>query len=262
MNSKTSTPVTQTTHLLLDYDNTLGGTEVIAFGACCKVVNAVLTSKGVAQDKLFTTESLMANFVGFNFRQMICKLAAEHAFTFDASLTEIVAGETIVGELEILVKREEVAVISDLATVIQPTPGANEMLARLVGRFDMSVVSSSAERRLRACLAGAGQTEFFPANQIFSAANYGSSKPDPLVYLEAMKALGVTAGQCVAVEDSKSGAKAAVAAGIPLIGYVGAYPVEEQQALAAKLLEVGAKVIIADWSEFEAALEQLAANAD
>jgi len=253
---------TRTTHLLFDYDNTLGGTEWIAFVPCCNLVNATLVSKGVAQDKLFTPQSLMANFVGFNFRQMISKLAVEHGFTFDDTMTGIVDGETFVGELEILVKREEVDVIAQLAKDIQPTAGVNELLARLAPRFNLSVVSSSAERRLRACLAGAGQTDFFPVNQVFSAVNYRSSKPDPLVYLEAMKALGVPANQCVAIEDSKSGAKAAVAAGIPLIGYLGAYPLDEQQSLGEKLREVGAKVIISDWCQFEAALQQLGVHAD
>jgi len=244
-------------HLLFDYDNTLGLTEYPAFTACCKVVNQTLASKGV--DFRFTTETLMARFVGYSFRRMITELAAEYNFTFDENMSELVDGETFRPELEVLVKREEVAVIAQLAKDIKPTAGVNELLARLRS-YNKSVVSSSAERRVRACLEGAGQTAFFAVNQIFSAANYKSSKPDPRVYLEALKALGLKARQCVAIEDSKTGVLAARAAGIKVIGYLGAYPEHEQAELRKTLTEAGACIIISNWSEFEAALAAVTAH--
>ncbi len=40
------------------------------------------------------------------------------------------------------------------------------------------------------------------------------AKPDPAVYIEALRALGVTAGEAVAFEDSPNGVKAAQGAGI------------------------------------------------
>lgn len=244
-------------HLLFDYDNTLGLTEYPAFTACCKVVNNTLESKGVAFR--FTTETLMARFVGYSFRKMITELAAEHNFTFDANASEVIDGETFEPELEVLVKHEEVAVIAQLATDIKPTAGINALLERL-GDYDKSVVSSSAERRVRACLKGAGQTDYFPTDQVFSAANYKSSKPDPLVYLKALEALGLTAADCVAIEDSKTGVLAACAAGIKVIGYLGAYPEHEQAELSKTLSDAGACVIISDWSEFEAALAAVSAS--
>jgi len=159
-------------HLLFDYDNTLGLTEYPAFTACSRVVNETLQSKGV--DFRFTAETLMARFVGYSFRRMITELAAEHGFTFDENMSERIEGEIYRPELEVLVMREEVAVIAQLATDIQPTHGVNELLGRLTA-YDKTVVSSSAERRVRACLAGAGQTGFFPQDHVFSAANYKSS---------------------------------------------------------------------------------------
>ncbi len=238
-------------HLLFDYDNTLGLTEFPAFTACCKVVNQTLESKGVSFR--FTTESLMARFVGFSFRRMITELAAEHNFAFDEMASELIDGQIFRPELEILVKREEVAVIAQLSTDIKPTDGINELLATL-GSYNKSVVSSSAERRVRACLEGAGQTGFFAENQIFSAANYKSSKPDPRVYQEARKALGLDPEDCVAIEDSVTGARAARADGIEVIGYLGAYPKHEQAELATALIKAGACVVIPTWSGFHEAL--------
>lgn len=244
-------------HLMFDYDNTLGKTEYPAFTACCQVVNETLREKGVDESKMFTTETLMARFVGFSFRRMITDLAREHGFSFDANRSEVIDGEIFEPELEVLVKHEEVAVINKLATDIQPTDGVNALLASLAD-FEKSVVSSSAERRVRACLKGAGQEGFFQTDRVFSAANYKSSKPDPLVYLKALEAMNLNAEECLAIEDSKTGAKAAIDAGITVIGYLGAYEPEEQDHLRAVLSELGVKVIINDWSEFDAAVEELA----
>jgi HAD superfamily hydrolase (TIGR01509 family) len=53
------------------------------------------------------------------------------------------------------------------------------------------------------------------------------SKPDPQPYQLAMELLGLTSAQCLAVEDSPSGAAAAVAAGIPVLVVPSEVPVPE-----------------------------------
>ena len=52
-------------------------------------------------------------------------------------------------------------------------------------------------------------------------------KPDPYPYEHAMELLGLTAAQCLAVEDSPSGTAAAVAAGIPVLVVPSEVPVPE-----------------------------------
>jgi len=52
-------------------------------------------------------------------------------------------------------------------------------------------------------------------------------KPDPHPYLHAMELLGLSAAQCLAVEDSPSGTAAAVAAGIPVLVVPSEVPVPE-----------------------------------
>lgn len=49
-------------------------------------------------------------------------------------------------------------------------------------------------------------------------------KPDPAIYLQAARACGADPARCVVIEDSPSGAKAALAAGIPCLGYAGHGP--------------------------------------
>jgi HAD superfamily hydrolase (TIGR01509 family) len=244
-------------HIMFDYDNTLGLTEEPAFKACCNVINSTLVSKHVDASKLFTPESLMKRFVGYSFRRMITELAAEHGFSFDEGMSEELDGAIYRPELEILVKKEEMAVITQLATDIKPCPGVNAALARLHD-IEKSVVSSSAERRVRACLKGAGQEEFFRSDRIFSAANYKSSKPDPLVYIEALKAQNLDPHFTLSVEDSTTGARASIGAGVTVIGYLGAYPYHEHASIRVALKKLGVQEIMSDYDEIEDVVGRIA----
>ncbi len=224
--------------LAYDYDNTLGLTEKLAFGACCAVVNEVLARKGV--EKRFTPGELMSRSVGRSFLGIITELAGEHNFSF---------GD---GELDRLVLEEQNRVIEVLSAQMEPTDGVNEHLQEVQGKFGLAVVSSSALRRLRACLKAAGQEAFFPADHVFSAADslpVPTSKPDPAIYLHALKTLGADASETVAIEDSRSGVLAAVRAGITVVGYVGSYPEEERAEASQTLIEAGASFVISNWGD-------------
>ena len=63
-----------------------------------------------------------------------------------------------------------------------------------------------------------GLTERFHG-RIYSAQVVGAPKPAPDVYLHAAAALGVAPADCVVIEDSVSGAKAARAAGMLCMGF-------------------------------------------
>ena len=129
----------------------------------------------------------------------------------------------------------------------------------------MSVVSTSAKPRVVASLKKTNLMRFFTDEHVYSAAtslNPPSSKPDPAIYLHACKELGVKPEECLTVEDSKSGATAAMRAGIPLIGYVGIYKIEEGEAkekqMAKTLTEVTkADVIMYDWKEFPECVKKI-----
>ena len=85
----------------------------------------------------------------------------------------------------------------------------------------------------------AAQDHYFPHDYVFSAATSlekPTTKPNPAIYLHACKHIGVHPGECVAVEDSKSGATAAFRAGIPCIAYVGCYHGAKKQKEIAEVL--------------------------
>lgn len=62
------------------------------------------------------------------------------------------------------------------------------------------------------------------------------AKPDPCPYLAAMSRLGVQPENCIVFEDSPSGARAAVAAGIYTIGILSSNPAEKLQEVGCSLL--------------------------
>ena len=172
-------------------------------------------------------------------------------------------------ELEDYVQRELGAVIAKLNAKAQPCEGVMAELEKLKksGKYGMAVVSSSALSRVVASIKKTEMDHYFPADHVFSAATSlpkPTSKPNPAIYLHACKVIGVEPGQCVAIEDSKSGATAAKNAKIPLIGYVGPYAEESEkkQHEVAKMLreECGAIYVMYHWKEFDEALKKVEAS--
>jgi HAD superfamily hydrolase (TIGR01509 family) len=205
----------------------------------------------------YTVDDLLEAFVGQNFRGMMVGLQKKHNFTMPPD------------QLEEYVGKELGAVTAKLKAKCQPCPGAPEELERLKqAGYPMSVVSTSAKPRVVASLEKTGIDKYFPNEHVYSAAtslNPPSSKPDPKIYLYACEQLGVKPEETVTVEDSKSGATAAMRAGIPCIGYVGVYKLEEGEE-KMKQMEKTLKEqcncveIMYDWKEFPELLKKVEAR--
>ncbi|KAJ7502435.1 HAD-like domain-containing protein [Mycena galericulata] len=236
------------TALLFDCDNTLVLSEHLAFEACAELANEILESQGIADR--YTGHDLFTEFVGQNFRGMMTSLQKKYSFQLPPAA------------FDTYVTREEDQVISKLKAALEPCVGADTELARLAasGRFELAVVSSSAGRRVEASMDKVGMDQYFPRSRIFSAATSlekPTSKPDPAIYLHACKVLGKPPGECVAIEDSKSGTLSAVRAGIHTVGYVGSYEPEKQDEMSSVLKAAGADPIMTDWAEFAVCLESI-----
>jgi len=241
-------------YILFDCDNTLVLSERLAFEACADLTNELL-AKHKVQHEPYTVEALLEDFVGQNFRGMMVGLQKKHNFQMSAE------------ELDDYVDREVGKVVEKLMAKATPCPGAPEEVAKLMGKIPMAVVSTSAKPRVIASLlkTGMGNGKYWSDEHVFSAATSltpPSSKPDPAIYLHAAKVLGVKPEECVAVEDSKSGSTAAMRAGIPCIGYVGVYKLEEgeeKEKSMVKILEEQCKcaAIMYNWGEFQDCLKKI-----
>ena len=94
-------------------------------------------------------------------------------------------------------------------------PHALETVRELAGRWPLGVASSSNRQIIELVLDRSGLRDFFAA--VLSSQEVEHGKPAPDVYLTVAKQLGVEPSDCVAVEDSTNGIKAALAAGMRTI---------------------------------------------
>ncbi|WP_245298764.1 HAD family hydrolase [Pseudotabrizicola sediminis] len=69
---------------------------------------------------------------------------------------------------------------------------------------------------------------------LYSGQTLGAPKPAPDLYLHAARALGVPPADCVVIEDSPTGARAAQAAGMRCMGYAAHTPAERLSAVGAE----------------------------
>lgn len=115
-------------------------------------------------------------------------------------------------------------------------PGASELLGALdAGRVPTAIVTSStddlAEARLRA-------TRLPHPAVVVTASDVERGKPWPDPWLEGARRLGVDPADCLVIEDSVAGLRAARDAGCRgLVGVLGTTPREELEAVADVVLE-------------------------
>lgn len=135
---------------------------------------------------------------------------------------------------------------------LAPLPGLVTLLESLT--LPYCVASNSSHERLRFTFEATGLSHYF-AGRIYSADDVAHGKPAPDLFLHAAKQQQTPPARCLVIDDSPGGVRAAVAAGMPAIGFIGgahAYP-----ALADRLREAGATWIMRDYDAVSAHIEQL-----
>ncbi|KMM76809.1 HAD family hydrolase [Xanthomonas sp. NCPPB 1128] len=124
-----------------------------------------------------------------------------------------------------------------IAAEVQPIDGVREVLLALP--LPLAVASNSMRESVVASVARAGLQERV-GERIFSADMVARPKPAPDVYLLAAKTLGVAPERCLVIEDSATGASAALAAGMTVIGFTGAAHIPAGHAATLHQLGVAA----------------------
>ncbi|MFZ3234041.1 MAG: HAD-IA family hydrolase [Stellaceae bacterium] len=126
--------------------------------------------------------------------------------------------------------RERTAVV--LERELKPMPGVVELLTKLPGA--RCVASNGHLQRVRERLALTGLLRFFDPH-VYSAIQVAAGKPAPDLFLLAAERLRVAPAACAVVEDSVVGVAAAVAAGMPVVGFCGGShcPMDHAQELIA-----------------------------
>ena len=174
--------------LLWDHDGVLVDTEALYFRATRETLHDV----GIALShedyrKLF----LVAGKGAFH-------LARERGFD-----------EAAVRELRRARDLRYLALLEGESVVI---PGAPEAVERLGRCFRMAIVTSSLREPFDCIHRTSGLLPHFEL--VLTREAYAHSKPDPEPYLTALKRLGLSAEECLVIEDSERGLRAAAAAGV------------------------------------------------
>jgi len=139
--------------------------------------------------------------------------------------------------------------IAALDTQSALIPGAREAVEDVVAAgLPYRVASNSSHDEMTVKFARTGLTALM-AGRMHSARDVGVGKPAPDVFLAAALAEGVDPADCLVIEDSVLGVRAAVAAGMPVLGLdlhgdgaalaaAGATPIRSLAALRERLAGV------------------------
>lgn len=190
--------------LLFDCDGTLVDSEPLL------AAEMAIALSGVGLP--FLASDYMGEFRGSRFRRIVAELQRRH-------------GEVDPDHLEAMEARMRRTLMQRLETELMPLPGAPEALAALVG-YPMAVVSNGPEAKILASLSSSGLADYF-GDRLFSGYTANCWKPDPCLFLHAASLMGYAPEDCVAIDDSIVGVRAALAAGMTVI-HLNRFPDAEQ----------------------------------
>lgn len=155
----------------------------------------------------------------------------------DEILSELFGPEVTAAWMERVSETKEAAYRGLLrAHGLAPLPGALAWLARLHrAGWKQAIASSAPQANLDAVLEA---IDFAPhLEAAVSADRVGRGKPDPAIFLESARQIGVTPARCVVVEDAPAGIEAARRAGMRSVGVLSAHHAELAADLVVPSLE-------------------------
>jgi HAD superfamily hydrolase (TIGR01509 family) len=103
---------------------------------------------------------------------------------------------------------------------LRPVEGAADAVQRVLSAgIHVSVASQGKLSKTRLSLALTGLDRFFPETARFSAQSVSNGKPAPDLFLHVAATMGATPASSAVVEDTPSGVRAAVCAGMRALGF-------------------------------------------
>jgi len=180
--------------VIFDCDGVLIDSEILY----CKIDAEEFTRAGYPIDPV----AFARKFVGITFDKTLQMAAEEMGRPFPDEVAERVNAR--------------------VAEVIPKELKAVKGIAALLDRIGIPicVASNTATERLRWNLEIAGLLKRFDPH-VYSAKMVARGKPAPDLFLHAAKQFGAAPERCLVIEDSSVGVRAAVAAGMPVLGFVG-----------------------------------------
>jgi HAD superfamily hydrolase (TIGR01509 family) len=218
--------------IIFDCDGVLVDSEIVV----AKAYASSLSAAGI----VISEEELLQRFVGVSDADMYRTLEQETGITLPADhdgLAQLAVRELFEKEL-------------------QPLPGIHDLLGSL--STPVCVASSSTPSKLEFSLSLVNLYDRFAPN-VFSSTMVARGKPAPDLFLYAAEKMGSAPERCLVIEDSVAGVEAAVAAGMPVIGFTGASHCQAGHADA--LGSIGAMEVARSATELEAIIDRISCRA-
>lgn len=192
------------TAVIFDWDGTLADTKT----AVVRSFQKVLTNAGCQ-----VSDQFIFRLLGIGTKNTMKQALQECNIPFDDEM------------LERLVV-EKVKIQTDLTGLVELFDGATQLLDALIGRVKIALATMSGRKVIDKLLLEKNLQKYF--DTVVTADEISKPKPDPEIFLSAASLLGVSPEDCVVVEDSVFGVKAARAAKMRCIAVPsGAYSLEE-----------------------------------
>ena len=144
----------------------------------------------------------------------------------DSITRNILGGEPREEEVETIAQEKETNFRRKIKGNVKPLPGAIKLLDMIKkGNFKQALVSSAPEENIALILGELNLEGFF--NCIVFGKEVVESKPSPRIFLLAAEKLKVEPKDCIVIEDSPFGVKAAKAAGMRCLAVTNTHPKQE-----------------------------------
>lgn len=204
-------------HLIFDCDGVIVDSEIVA----TRISLRLLRPYGYQADELTHAE----RYAGLLEHEILTRLREDEGLTLPPDF-----GRELVSEIT-----------SQMFEALQPVPGIRDLVLQL--DRPLTVVSNSKIPHVRRSLELAGVREAV-GDRIFSAEQVAQPKPHPDVYLHTVGSMHYDPQRTLVVEDSVAGVTAAKAAGLAVIGFLGASHISASH--GARLKAVGADALADD----------------
>ena len=198
--------------IIFDFDGVIADTEPLHFAALQRVLAGI--------DITLTEAEYYADYLGFDDRG--CFLAALRTHRREAS-------PALVGELMDRKAQAYLAAIKDHLAIF---PGVRELVHDAAARVPLAIASGALRNEIDVILQEAGLRKAFC--HITSAEDVTRGKPAPDPFLHAMAGLNrqpaqptLTPQDCLVIEDSLPGIRAARAAGMKVLAVANTHTVQD-----------------------------------
>ncbi len=118
---------------------------------------------------------------------------------------------------------------------LEPLPGLLNFISKARGKgMRIALVTNAPKENVPAILGALGLQDAF--EPVILGEELDAGKPDPTPYEAALEAVGISADEAVAFEDSPSGIASSIAAGVPTVGVASTHDPEALDRLGVDLV--------------------------